>query len=49
MISQYFTGGMMPEAANPTQPGATIMEIRPFRGGDGLLQDGKVEQEDTDH
>jgi hypothetical protein len=32
-ISQYFIGGMMPESASPMQPGATIIEIRPFRGG----------------
>ena len=25
--------GMMPELASPMQPGATIIEIRPYRGG----------------
>jgi hypothetical protein len=24
---------MMPESANPTQPNATVIEIRPFKGG----------------
>ena len=33
MISQYFSGGMMPKSASPMQPSATIIEIRPFRGG----------------
>jgi hypothetical protein len=33
MISQYFTGGMMPESANPVQKPQTIIEIRPYRGG----------------
>jgi len=31
MISQHFTGGMMPDAANPVQHHATIIEIRPSR------------------
>jgi hypothetical protein len=33
MISHYFTGGIMPKSANPTQQSQTIIEIRPFRGG----------------
>ena len=33
MVSQYFIGGMMPESVSPMQAGATIIEIRPFRGG----------------
>jgi len=33
MVSQYFIGGMMAELANPVQHSATIIEIRPFRGG----------------
>ena len=32
-ISQYFVGSMMPELASGVQPSATIIEIRPFRGG----------------
>ena len=31
-VSQYFTGGMMPELANPVQQSQMIIEIRPFRG-----------------
>jgi hypothetical protein len=26
MISQYFTGGIMPESANPVQQGVTLIE-----------------------
>jgi hypothetical protein len=33
MISQYFTGGIMPESTNPVQQGVTLIEIRPFKGG----------------
>jgi hypothetical protein len=33
MTSQYFIGGMMPESAIPMQQNATIIEIRPYRGG----------------
>jgi hypothetical protein len=33
MTSQYFIGGMMPELAIPMQQNATIIEIRPYRGG----------------
>jgi hypothetical protein len=32
MISQYFIGGMMPEAANALQQSLTVIEIRPFKG-----------------
>jgi hypothetical protein len=32
-ISQYFTGGIMTDSANPVQQPQTIIEIRPFRGG----------------
>jgi hypothetical protein len=31
--SQYFIGGMMPDSAIPMQQNATIIEIRPYRGG----------------
>jgi hypothetical protein len=31
MISQYFIGGMMPEAANFLQANATMIEIGPSR------------------
>ena len=30
---QHFIGGMMEESANPMQQNATIIEIRPYRGG----------------
>jgi hypothetical protein len=32
-ISQYFIGGMMPDLASGVQHSATIIEIRPYRGG----------------
>jgi hypothetical protein len=32
-ISQYFIGGMMPDSASGLQQSATIIEIRPYRGG----------------
>jgi len=37
-ISQYFIGGMMPESANPMQPGETIIEIRVLNA-DGSIKD----------
>ena len=33
MTSQYFIGGMMPDSASGVQQSATIIEIRPYRGG----------------
>ena len=32
-ISHYFIGGMIPESSIPVQQNATIIEIRPYRGG----------------
>jgi hypothetical protein len=33
MISQCFIGSMMPDLASGVQQSATIIEIRPYRGG----------------
>jgi hypothetical protein len=43
-ISQYFIGGMMPDSASGLQQSATIIEIRPYRGGWQCFEAPGVEQ-----